>query len=714
MQETTLNHNTNEKFAMQVKKRDGRNVKFNITFIENAISEASKAVGLTEYESYNTGKEIGAKVLSKINHLNKDVIAVEEIQDIIENVLMCSSKKAIAKKYIEYRHERDIFREGNGKLLKDIQQFLDRSSDEFTNENSNKDSYSVNTHRDLIAGIVSKHYAVTQFMPKDVARAHQHGFIWQHDTDYYISPLTNCCLINYPDMLANGFKIGDAEIEQPKSIGVATTILTQIVQAVASAQYGGSTLSHIDTHLAPYVEMSYNKLVEKSNKGILNKEHIEHELDKEVYDAMQTFLYQVNSLTTTNGQAPFISISFGLDTSKFGKMITRNYLKVHREGVGKNKITPVFPKVIFFLQEGVNMNPTDPSYDLKRDAIDCSVERIYPDWISLPLNKKVTGAEESATTPMGCRAFLSKYTENKGEKTLGRLNLGVVSLNLPMIAQQAKVENIDFYKNLDYYCELAYKAHMARLDRLKHTKARQNPVMFMYGAISRLKADDSIEQLFYHGRSSISIGYIGVAETCEILAGNQDKQLATEILNFISGKCAEFDKRSNVAFSEYGTPSEGYCHKAATSFKKMFGEGIIERDYITNSFHQPVWEESSPFSKWGYEEGFAYISKGGNISYVEQPSLKNNKKAYESLVDFAYTKIPYFGINTPIDRCFKCGYNGEFTASDEGFKCPDCGNSEEGTISVIRRVSGYLTAPNSRPFNKGKQQEVEQRMKHKG
>ena len=312
-----------------------------------------------------------------------------------------------------------------------------------------------------------------------------------------------------------------------------------------------------------------------------------------------------------------------------------------------------------------------------------------------------------------CRAFLSKYEENGEEKTLGRLNLGVVSLNLPMIAQESKILEVNFYDNLDKYCELAYKAHMARLDRLKHTKARQNPTMFMYGAIARLKPEETIEQLFYNGRSSISIGYIGVAETCEILKGSLDKHFAREVLQFIADKCSEFEKRSNIAFSEYGTPSEGYCFKAATSFRKMFGDDIIARDFITNSFHQPVWVNSDPYSKWNYEEGFAKISKGGNISYVEQPSLVNNKEAYENLIDYAYFRIPYFGINTPIDRCFKCEYEGEFKPTSKGFTCPRCGNHEEGTMSVIRRVSGYLTAPNSRPFNQGKQQEVTERIKHK-
>ena len=416
-------------------------------------------------------------------------------------------------------------------------------------------------------------------------------------------------------------------------------------------------------------------------------------------------------------QSPFITISLGLDISVFGRMITRNYLKVHKAGLGKDHVTPVFPKVLFFLEEGVNMREGDPNYDLKRLALECCAERIYPDFVSVPLNRKVTGSTEGNVTSMGCRSFLSKYNDPQTgeEKYLGRFNLGVVSLNLPMIAAKSVKEGKDFYAVLDEYMELAYDAHMVRVNRLKGTKAGQNPLMWCEGVLARLKPEEEIDKLFYDGYASISIGYIGVYETCQILGRSGDKNLALGICQHMKDKCAEFKERSKLGFSLYGTPSESLCYKAATCLDKMY-PGVLEheREYLSNSFHQPVWIKSGPFDKWLYEEGFALISNGGNIGYVETPNLRNNLDALEVLVDFGYKHIMYFGINQPVDQCFKCGFQGEFKASPRGFICPCCGNHEEGTISVIRRVSGYLSSPNSRPYNAGKQAEVIERVKHVG
>lgn len=415
-------------------------------------------------------------------------------------------------------------------------------------------------------------------------------------------------------------------------------------------------------------------------------------------------------------QTPFITLSLGLDTSVFGRMITKNYLKVHKMGLGEERITPVFPKVLFFLEEGVNMNPGDPNYDLKRLALECSAERIYPDFVSVPLNRKVTGSTDGKVTSMGCRSFLGKYVTPEGdEKYLGRFNLGVVSLNLPMIAAKAKTEGVDFFAVLDEYLDLAYEAHLVRVNRLKGTKAGQNPIMWCEGALARLDPEESIDKLFYDGYASISIGYIGVYETCQILGREGDKSLALGILQHMKDACERYKKESGLAFSLYGTPSESLCYKAATCLDREYPEMLKhEHEYLTNSFHQPVWINSSPFDKWKYEEGFAMISSGGNIGYIETPNLKNNLDALEALVDFGYKHIMYFGINQPVDKCLKCGFSGEFSATAKGFVCPECGNHEEGTISVIRRVSGYLSSPNSRPYNKGKQAEVIERVKHYG
>ncbi|WPK37599.1 ribonucleotide reductase of class III (anaerobic), large subunit [Escherichia phage AV124] len=691
---------------MKVVKRDGRVEDYSAEKVTRAVKAALLASGLDQEVADEKARGIAQRTFSLF--MATPVRSVVDFHREVENLLMEDPDlRDAARCYIEYRHDRDNAREGKGKLYADITGFLDQSAEEFTRENANKPSSIVNTHRDLLAGILSKHVALTQILPKNLSEWHTSGYGHIHDLDYLVSPLTNCCLVNYRDMLENGFKIGNAQIEKPKSIGVATTVLTQIIQAVASSQYGGQTCAHIDEGLKQYVEMSFMKNV----KQYRSHRNAYGPTNKLVYDAMQTLIYQVNTLMSVNGQSPFITISLGLDTSMFGRMITANYLKVHKEGLGKDKVTPVFPKVVFFLQEGVNMNPEDPNYDLKQLAMECCVERIYPDFISVPLNKEVTGSAEGKVTSMGCRSFLSKFTTENGEKYDGRFNLGVVSVNLPMIAAEAKQKGERFFPLLRYHMDMAYEAHMVRVKRLMDVKASQNPTLFMEGALARLRPDEPISKLFFNGYASISIGYVGLAEAVDILNGKEDKEYAMGILGYMKLVCDEYKAMTNLSFSLYGTPAESLCYRFATKLKEKF-PNFIERDYLTNSFHQPVWVHSDPFSKWDYESGFANISNGGNIGYVETANLRDNLLALESLIDYGYKKIPYFGINQPVDQCLKCGHSGEFTATAKGFECPACGNHEEGTLSVIRRVSGYLSAPNSRPYNKGKMQEVVQREKH--
>lgn len=597
----------------------------------------------------------------------------------------------------------------NDKLYTDVHDFLSQSNPDILRENANKDSKMVNTHRDLLAGILSKHYA-EEVISDDLMKWHTDGYGHIHDLDYYISPLTNCCLVNYQDMLKNGFKIGNAQVGSPNSIGVASTVLTQIVLAVSASQYGGQSLAHIDSGLEPYVQKSHQRLLRLQEKFNLPDEYIEYALKKEVYDAMQALLYQVNTITSSNGQTPFITISLGLSTTEYGKMITEAYLNVHEKGLGVDGHTPVFPKVVFFLDEGVNMNSTDPNYYLKQKALQCAAKRIYPDFVSVPKNKEVTGSS-TAVTPMGCRSFLSKWEDAEGnEQYNGRFNLGVVSLNLPLIALESNSEST-FFNNVQHHMDIAFRAQMNRVQRLKNTRARQNPTLFMEGAIARLDADETIEQLFYDGYASISIGYVGLAECSDILKGSISKEFCTSILSYMKSRCEKYSTESRIAFSLYGTPAESLCYKFAKCIESKY-PSVLKRDFVTNSFHQPVWVSTSPFEKFDYEKGFANISNGGNISYVETPNLSKNIKALETLVDYAYERIPYFGINQPVDKCYNCSYEGEFVVDKNGFCCPECSNRDEGSMSVIRRVSGYLSSPNSRPFNKGKQQEVMTRVKH--
>lgn len=693
---------------MIVIKRDGSEQQWDGSKIVSAILKAAKDSG----EEVKNPQELADKVGQKFK--DESVVSIASLHSAVENVLMASKYKATARAYIEKRSQRDREREATGKLFKEIDSFVNQSSDEFIKENANKAATVVSTHRDLLAGIVSKHLATTQLLDKEVAKAHLDGAIHVHDLDYYLTPLTNCLLVGYEDMMRHGFRLGDAEIETPKSIGTAATILTQIAQGVASATYGGQTHAHLDSGLKPYVELSYYKLKKKQEKWGLPDAWVEEELEKEVYDAMQSILYQVQTLTTTNGQSPFITLTMGLDTSPFGRLITEQYLKVHMKGVGKRGATPTFPKVVMFLEEGVNMNPCDPNYDLKKLAIECSTKRIYPDYVSVPKNKEITGVSTTPVSPMSCRSYLSKWVDEYGNEKLNqRFNIGVVSANLPYIALQSQRDKRDFYEVLDEYLELMYKAHIGRVERLKGTKAKQNPIMWMNGAIARLDAEDVIDPLLYGGYASISIGYIGVWETVQYLTGGQDKAEAQRILQKMADKCVEFKKRSNLGFSLYATPSESYCYKAARAIKREFGEEVLTRDYVTNSFHFPVWEERHPVDKFGYEQGFAEISSAGNISYVEVPSLVKNQEAYEGLVDYAFhTGMHYFAFNTPVDQCYKCGYHGEFKASLDGYSCPECGNNDPAEMSVQRRVSGYISSPSMRPYNKGKQAEVIERVKH--
>lgn len=691
---------------MKVLKRDGSTEEFN----ENKLRTAIKLSAASAGEVLNAA-DLDVIVNRIQDKLHDEVLQIENIQTVVENVLMASKYKNIARSYIQYRHDRDKIREGKSKLFEDINSFLEQRNKDLTNENANKDAKCVNTHRDLLAGILSKHTAINQILPEHIAKWHQEGYGHFHDLDYLISPLTNCCLINYRDMLENGFKIGNASIEKPKSFSVACTVITQIVQAVSSSQYGGQSLAHIDYGLEPYVEASYNKLLEQQKEFELSDEYINKVLEKEVYDGCQTLLYQINSLISVSGQCPFVTISLGLNTSWFGKLITKSYLEVHKKGLGKDGITPIFPKVIFFLEEGTNMKTEDPNYDMKVLAMETAAKRIYPDFISVPLNRKVTGSTAEPVTSMGCRSFLGKWEDSNGtERYDGRFNLGVVSVNLPMIALESTSEE-DFFSKLAYHMDMSYKAHMFRVQRLKDTTARQNPTMFMEGAIARLDADETIEQLFYDGYASISIGYIGIAECSEILKGNIDKEFGLQILEYMKERCNKYKEESRIAFSLYGTPAESLCYRFAKCIKSKY-PGKLNRDYLTNSFHYPVHNETTPFEKWTYEEGFAYLSNGGNIGYVETNNLSNNMKAFESLIDFAYENIPYFGINMPVDKCFECGFEGEFHVDKDGFNCPHCNNRNESTISVIKRVSGYLGNPSSRGFNIGKQQEVGNRVKH--
>ncbi|EGQ8013536.1 anaerobic ribonucleoside-triphosphate reductase [Vibrio cholerae] len=699
-------------------KRDGSKAPFNRDRIQAAVESAAEHA---DQEIAIYALNVALAVELKLR--DYDEVHITEIQTLVENELMQGPYKALARSYIEYRHDRDVAREKQSKLTKEIEGLIQESNADLLNENANKDGKVIPTQRDLLAGIVAKHYAKTRILPRDVVQAHESGDIHYHDLDYApFFPMFNCMLIDLKGMLTHGFKMGNAEIDTPKSISTATAVTAQIIAQVASHIYGGTTINRIDEVLAPYVTASYEKHLEIAREwDILNPETFaKARTEKECYDAFQSLEYEVNTLHTANGQTPFVTFGFGMGTSWESRLIQQSILKNRIAGLGKNRKTAVFPKLVFAIKDGLNHKAEDPNYDIKQLALECASKRMYPDILNYDKVVEVTG---SFKTPMGCRSFLNPYEENGELIHEGRNNLGVVSLNLPRIALQAKGDINKFYALLDDKLKLARRALDTRINRLENVKARVAPILYMEGACGvRLKANDSIADIFKHGRASISLGYIGVHETIMALFGQQkhvydDVQLreeAVKIIQHLRNAVEQWKKETGYAFSLYGTPSENLCSRFCRIDAKQFGvvEGVTDKGYYTNSFHLDVQKKVNPYDKIDFEMPYPEISSGGFICYGEFPNMQRNVEALENVWDYSYHRVPYYGTNTPIDECYECGFTGEFDCTSKGFVCPRCGNHEPTKVSVTRRVCGYLGSPDARPFNVGKQEEVKRRVKH--
>ncbi|EGR1037213.1 anaerobic ribonucleoside-triphosphate reductase [Vibrio cholerae] len=699
-------------------KRDGSKAPFNRDRIQAAVESAAE----------HADQEIAIYALNvalavELKLCDYDEVHITEIQTLVENELMQGPYKALARSYIEYRHDRDVAREKQSKLTKEIEGLIQESNADLLNENANKDGKVIPTQRDLLAGIVAKHYAKTRILPRDVVQAHESGDIHYHDLDYApFFPMFNCMLIDLKGMLTHGFKMGNAEIDTPKSISTATAVTAQIIAQVASHIYGGTTINRIDEVLAPYVTASYEKHLEIAREWDIHSPEAfaKARTEKECYDAFQSLEYEVNTLHTANGQTPFVTFGFGLGTSWESRLIQQSILKNRIAGLGKNRKTAVFPKLVFAIKDGLNHKAEDPNYDIKQLALECASKRMYPDILNYDKVVEVTG---SFKTPMGCRSFLNPYEENGELIHEGRNNLGVVSLNLPRIALQAKGDINKFYALLDDKLKLARRALDTRINRLENVKARVAPILYMEGACGvRLKANDSIADIFKHGRASISLGYIGVHETIMALFGKQkhvydDVQLreeAVKIIQHLRNAVEQWKKETGYAFSLYGTPSENLCSRFCRIDAKQFGvvEGVTDKGYYTNSFHLDVQKKVNPYDKIDFEMPYPEISSGGFICYGEFPNMQRNVEALENVWDYSYHRVPYYGTNTPIDECYECGFTGEFDCTSKGFVCPRCGNHEPTKVSVTRRVCGYLGSPDARPFNVGKQEEVKRRVKH--
>ena len=704
--------------ATVVIKRDGCRTGFDAQRIEQAVAAAARAA---EVEDAAWCAQVAERVALRLADCPE--VDIREIQCAVEETLMAGPYPQLARAYIEYRHDRDVARDRQSQLHHAIRGLVDQTNAALLNENANKDSKVIPTQRDLLAGIVAKHYAQQQILPRDVVLAHERGEIHYHDLDYSpFFPMFNCMLIDLKGMLTNGFKMGNAEIEPPKSIATATAVTAQIIAQVASHIYGGTTINRIDEVLAPFVEQSYARHLAIAEQWQIPQaeQYARQRTEKECYDAFQSLEYEVNTLHTANGQTPFVTFGFGLGTDWAARLIQQSILLNRLAGLGKNRKTAVFPKLVFSIREGVNRRAGDVNYDIKQLALECASKRMYPDILNYDQVVKVTG---SFKTPMGCRSFLGVYEENGEQIHEGRNNIGVISLNLPRIALEAAGDETRFWSLLDQRLLLAKRALMTRVARLEKTKARVAPILYMEGACGvRLNADDEIGPIFRNGRASLSLGYIGLHETLNALSGGQQhpyddaalRAKGVEIIAHLRAATDRWKDETGYGFSLYSTPSENLCDRFCRLDAAEFGvvPGVTDKGYYTNSFHLDVEKKVNPYDKIDFEAPYPPLANGGFICYGEYPNIQHNLKALEDVWDYSYDRVPYYGTNTPIDECYDCGFNGEFTCTSRGFTCPQCGNHDPARVSVTRRVCGYLGSPDARPFNAGKQQEVQRRVKH--
>ena len=705
---------------MKVIKRDGTIVEYNPEKIKNAIKKANNDVGRKEKA---TNEEI-EEIIKYIEELNKRRILVEDIQDIIEQKLMEIGRYELAKQYITYRYTRELVRKANT-TDQSIKELIDGESEYWNTENSNKNAKIVTTQRDYLAGITSTDITRRFLLPEDIVKAHDEGIIHFHDADYFAqNALHNCDLINLEDMLQNGTIVNGVMIEKPHKFLTAMTIATQIITAVTSSQYGGATVTM--THLAPFVRDSYKYYLEKyKTRGFSNQtaeKYAKEDLAKEVKDGVQTFQYQINSMTTTNGQSPFVTLFLHLEKDdpyiKENAMIIEEILRQRYEGI-KNEagvyVTPAFPKLVYVLDENNCLKGGKYDY-LTKLAVKCSSKRMYPDYISA--KKMRENYEGNVFSPMGCRSFLSPWKDENGNyKFEGRFNQGVVSINLPQIAIIADGDEDKFWKLLDERLELCKEALMCRHYALLGTKSDISPIHWQYGAISRLAKGEKIDKLLYGGYSTMSLGYIGIYEMTKLMKGvshtnPEGHDFAIKVMEHLRDKAAEWKKETNIGFALYGTPAESLCYKFARIDKEKFGtiKDITDKGYYTNSYHVDVREKIDAFEKLEFESEFQKISLGGAISYVEIPNMQKNIKALEEAVKFIYENIQYAEFNTKSDYCHVCGFDGEIIINDNNeWECPNCGNKDHSKMTVVRRTCGYL---GENFWNAGKTKEIKQRVLH--
>lgn len=705
-----------------VVKRDGRRVNFDVDKIYKALVKAACEVTPMSPLLEAKLEGITEKIVAEITHRFSRDVKIYEIQNIVEHELLNANEYAIAKAYISYRTQRDFDRSQATDINFTIDKLLNKDQT-VVNENANKDSDVFNTQRDLTAGIVGKSIGL-KMLPPHVANAHQKGDIHYHDLDYSpYTPMTNCCLIDFKGMLKNGFKIGNAEVESPKSIQTATAQISQIIANVASSQYGGCSADRIDEVLAPYAELNYEKHLRDAKDWVLADKRADYAWEKtkkDIYDAMQSLEYEINTLFTSNGQTPFTSLGFGLGTNRFEREIQKSILNIRIKGLGSEHRTAIFPKLIFTLKRGLNLEPGSPNYDIKQLALECATKRMYPDVLSYDKIIDLTG---SFKVPMGCRSFLQGWKDENGEEVnSGRMNLGVVTVNLPRIALEAEGDKDKFWSLFAERMAIAKDALVYRVERTKEATPANAPILYQYGAFGkRLGKYDQVDQLFTHRRATVSLGYIGLYEVATAFYGGEwednpeAKEFTVDIVKEMKRLVGEWSDEYDYHFSVYSTPSESLTDRFCRLDTDKFGlvPDITDKEYYTNSFHYDVRKNPTPFEKLDFEKIYPEVgASGGFIHYCEYPVLQQNPKALEAVWDYAYDRVGYLGTNTPIDRCYKCDFEGDFTPTERGFTCPNCGNSDPKTVDVVKRTCGYLGNPQARPMVNGRHKEISARVKH--
>ncbi len=724
---------------MKIIKRNGQEAIFDEVKITNAIIGANKEVVETERLSEEEIDNITNDIKYKCQKM-KRALSVEEIQNLVEDELMKLNAFSVARKYITYRFQRALARQSNT-TDDQILSLIECANEEVKQENSNKNPTVNSVQRDYMAGEVSKDLTRRILLPEDIVKAHDEGLIYFHDADYFSQHMHNCDLVNLEDMLQNGTVISETMIEKPKSFSTACNVATQIIAQVASSQYGGQSITL--SHLAPFVDVSrqkFRKEVKEEFETIgleLDDEKInalaEERLKKEITKGVQTIQYQVVTLMTTNGQAPFITVFMYLNEVPEGRlrddlaMIIEETLKQRMKGVKNEKgvyITPAFPKLIYALQEN-NIEPNSQYYYLTELAARCSAKRLVPDYISEKVMKELKvdqNGNGQCYPSMGCRSFLTPYIDENGKpKYYGRFNQGVVTINLVDVACSSKRDMNKFWQIFDERLDLCYRALMCRHERLKGTPSDVAPILWQHGALARLKKGETIDKLLYGGYSTISLGYAGLYECVKYMTGKSHTDpsatpFAIEVMQHLNDACAKWKEKENIDFSLYGTPIESTTYKFAKCLQKRFGkiEGVTDKNYITNSYHIHVTEHINAFDKLTFESQFQKLSPGGAISYVEVPDMQDNIDAVLAVMKHIYNNIMYAELNTKSDYCMACGYDGEIQIEkDENGKliwvCPNCGNKNQDMMSVARRTCGYI---GTQFWNQGRTQEIKERVLH--